>query len=56
MKTTRLYTKFREKMPKKAGTYTYTMSMWDPPGGKGGYLSFSSCEKLGEYTFVTEAR
>ena len=26
------YTKFREKAPQKAGTYTYTMSMWDPPG------------------------
>ena len=25
------YTKFREKAPQKAGTYTYTMSMWEPP-------------------------
>ena len=25
------YTKFRQKAPQKAGTYTYTMSMWDPP-------------------------
>ena len=27
------YTKFREKAPQKAGTYTFTMSMWDPPPG-----------------------
>ena len=25
------YTRFREKAPQKAGTYTYTMSMWEPP-------------------------
>ena len=25
------YTKFREKAPQKAGTYTYTKSMWEPP-------------------------
>ena len=25
------YTKFCEKAPQKAGTYTYTMSMWQPP-------------------------
>ena len=25
------YTKFREKAPQKVGTYTYTMSMWEPP-------------------------
>ena len=25
------YTKFCEKVPQKAGTYTYTMSMWEPP-------------------------
>ena len=29
---THCYTKFREKTPQKAGTYTYTMSMWGPPG------------------------
>ena len=26
------YTKYREKAPQKAGTYTYSMSIWDPPG------------------------
>ena len=26
------YTKFREKVSQKAGTYMYTMSMWEPPG------------------------
>ena len=31
MKTPDRYTKFRKKVPKKAGTYTYTMSMWEPP-------------------------
>ena len=31
MKTPDRYTKFREKAPQKAGTYTYTMSMWEPP-------------------------
>ena len=31
MKTPDRYTKFREKVPQKAGTYTYTMSMWEPP-------------------------
>ena len=25
------YTIFREKAPQKAGTYTYTMSMWETP-------------------------
>ena len=25
------YTKFRETVPQKAGTYTYTMSMGEPP-------------------------
>ena len=29
-KPTDRYTKFREKAPQKAGTYTYTKSMWDP--------------------------
>ena len=31
MKPPDRYTKFREKVPQKAGTYTYTMSMWEPP-------------------------
>ena len=31
MKTPDRYTKFREKAPQKAGTYTYIMSMWEPP-------------------------
>ena len=31
MKTPDCYTKFCEKAPQKAGTYTYTMSMWEPP-------------------------
>ena len=31
MKTPDRYTKFRKKVPQKAGTYTYTMSMWEPP-------------------------
>ena len=35
MKPPDRYTKFREKVPQKAGTYTYTMSMWDPPGHEG---------------------
>ena len=26
------YTKFHEKSPQKAGTCSYTMSMWEPPG------------------------
>ena len=35
MKTPDRYiNKFLEKAPQKAGTYTYTMSMWDPPGPK----------------------
>ena len=25
------YTKIREKAPQKAGTYTYTMTIWEPP-------------------------
>ena len=25
------YTKFHEKVPQKAGTYMYTMSMWESP-------------------------
>ena len=33
MKPPNRYTKFREKVPQKAGTYTYTMSMWEPPPG-----------------------
>ena len=35
MKTPDPYTKFFEMAPQKAGTYTYTMSMWKPPGGQG---------------------
>ena len=31
-KPTDRYTKVREIAPQKAGTYTYTMSMWDPRG------------------------
>ena len=32
MKTPDRYTKFPEKKnPNKAGTYMYTMSMWEPP-------------------------
>ena len=31
MKPPDRYSKFREKAPQKAGTYTYTMSMWEPP-------------------------
>ena len=31
MKTPDRYTKFCEKAPQKVGTYTYTMSMWEPP-------------------------
>ena len=31
MNTPDRYTKFREKAPQKAGTYTFTMSMWEPP-------------------------
>ena len=31
MKTPDHYTKFLEKVPQKAGTYTYTMSMREPP-------------------------
>ena len=34
MKPPDRYTKFREKVPQKAGTYTYTMSMWEPPPGQ----------------------
>ena len=30
-KTPDRYTKFREKVPQKAGTYRYTTSMWEPP-------------------------
>ena len=26
------FTKICEKTPQKAGTYTYTMSVWEPPG------------------------
>ena len=33
MKTPDRYTKFCEKAPQTAGTYTYTMSMWEPPRG-----------------------
>ena len=33
MKPPDRYTKFCEKAPQKAGTYTYTMSMWEPPRG-----------------------
>ena len=32
MKPPDRYTNFHEKAPQKAGTYTYTMSMWNPPG------------------------
>ena len=28
----------REKAPQKAGTYTYTMSMWGPPGPRGSLI------------------
>ena len=31
MKTPHRYTNFHKKVPQKAGTYTYTMSMWEPP-------------------------
>ena len=34
MKPPDRYTKFREKVPQKAGTYTYTKSMWEPPRDK----------------------
>ena len=34
MKTPDRYTKFREKVPQKAGTYTYAMSMWEPLRGQ----------------------
>ena len=34
MKTPDHHTKFCEKVPQKAGTYMYTMSMWEPPGSK----------------------
>ena len=37
------YTKFREKAPQKAGTYTYIMSIWDPPGRKWSMSKFSGC-------------
>ena len=32
MKPANRYTKFCEKAPQEAGTYTYTKSMWEPPG------------------------
>ena len=31
MKPTDRYTKFHEEAPQKAGTYTYTISMWETP-------------------------
>ena len=37
MKTPDRSTKFREKVPQKAGTYTYTMSLWEPPGTCDGF-------------------
>ena len=37
------YTKVREKAPQNAGTYTYIMSMWDPPGRKWSMSKFSGC-------------
>ena len=40
MKTPDRYTKFREKVPQKTGTYTYTMSMWEPPPPRGGKTPF----------------
>ena len=40
MKTPHRYTKFCKKVPQKAGTYTYTMSMWGPPRG---YWYFQQC-------------
>ena len=41
MKTHDRYTKFREKAPQKAGTYTYTMSVWEPlPPPPGFHLKF----------------
>ena len=43
MKTPNCYTKFCEKVPQKPGTYTYTMSMWEPhlPGVR--KLTFWDC-------------
>ena len=52
MKPTHRYTKFREKAPQKAGTYTYTMSMWGPPGEESSWKKPSNHTKMKLKEFI----